>query len=81
MRKPPAVYADIADLEEDDRIDMIGRKVEEQKLTVAFITDADPGKADRYIQKLLTRFPGIEVIGRWPGPVANTISVKVGPKT
>ncbi len=78
MKRP--IYRDIADLEEDDRIDMIGRKVEEQKKTVAFITDSDPGKADRYIRKLLKRFPGIQVLDRIPGPVANTITVKVGPK-
>lgn len=78
MKRP--IYRDIADLDEDDRIDMIGRKVSDQKQVVAFITDSDPGKADRYIEKLLSRFPDIEVLARAAGPVANTITVKVGPK-
>ncbi len=46
-------------------------------LTVAFITDSDPGKADRYISKLLKKFPGLKVLERFDGPVPNTVSVKV----
>lgn len=77
MNKP--VYADIADLEEDRRIDLIGHTVMEHRKTVAFVTDADAGKADRYVTKLQAKFPGIVVIDRFLGPVANTVSVKVGP--
>jgi hypothetical protein len=49
------------------------------KLTVGFITDDDPGKAERYISKLQHGFPGIRVIYKGPGPVAETVLVKVGP--
>ena len=72
-------YKDIANTPEDDRIDTIGRTVMEQKLSVAFIVDSELGKADRYIEKLRKRFPGIVVIGRGDGPVTGTVYVKVGP--
>jgi hypothetical protein len=77
--KPTPFYADIADHEEDARIDIIGSTVMKHRKTVAFITDSDPGKADRYIRKLTERFPGIKILGRFNGPVLNTVSVKVGP--
>lgn len=75
-------YHDIADHDEDTRINMIGRVAMEQKKRVAFVTDDtpdDPGKADRYIAKLQERFPGIRIINRGPGPVANAVYVTVGP--
>jgi hypothetical protein len=74
-------YKDIADDPEDDRITKIGEKVMKERLTVGFITDAEEGKADRYIRKLSERFPGIRVIWRGNGPVAETVLVKVGPPT
>lgn len=80
INSKPLAYADIADNDEDTRIGIIGRTVVEQQKTVAFITDSDPGKAQRYIDKLLSRFPGVEVIASSPGPVPNTVTVKVGPK-
>lgn len=75
-----AIYKDIADHNEDMRIGMIGKAVMAGK-TVAFITDSDPGKADRYIAKLLKRFPGVRIVGRFDGPVENTVTVKVGPNS
>lgn len=72
-------YADIADHDEDTRIDIIGRTVMGQKKTVAFVTDGEPGKAQRYIDKLQSRFPGIRVLEQWNGPVPDTVTVKVGP--
>lgn len=80
MKRPKQpVYADLGDFEEDQRIDAIGHMAMAHGKTVAFVTDADPGKADRYIRKLQERFPGIRVIERFDGPVAGTVSVKVGP--
>jgi hypothetical protein len=69
-------FQDLADSPEDVRIARIGEAAETGQ-TVAFVTDADPGKADRYIQKLLTRFPALEVTDRFDGPVPGTVSVKV----
>ena len=77
MKKP--YFADLADFEEDKRIEMIGHTVMAHKKTVAFVTDSDPGKAERYIDKLKKRFPGIVIVDRFDGPVSNTVTVKVGP--
>ena len=69
-------FRDLADLPEDERIIMIGEAAMTGK-TVAFVTDSDPGKAERYITKLMTAFPKLEVISKSPGPVPDTITVKV----
>ncbi len=74
-------YQDLGDYEEDERIRKIGEKAMNEKLVVGFVTDAESGKADRYIKKLHERFPGIRVIDRGDGPVAETVWVKVGPPT
>lgn len=74
-----AKYIDLGDEAEDTRIDAIG-KAAMAGHTVAFVTDSDPGKADRYIRKLITKFPQLRVIDRFDGPVPNTVSVKVSMK-
>jgi hypothetical protein len=70
-------YQDLGDLQEDARIDQIGQRAMMGGV-IAFVTDADPGKADRYIAKLAAKFPQVKVIERFNGPVAGTVSVKVG---
>ena len=74
-------YRDLYKLSEDERIGKIGEHVVNTGDTVAVVTDADPGKAERYIKKLTTRFPGVIVLGKGPGPVKKTITIKVGPKS
>ena len=74
---PP--FVDIADNDEDRRIEIIGHQVIIHKRTVSFITDDEKDKAERYITKLEARFPGIRVIERGEGPVDKTVWVKVGP--
>ena len=74
-------YADIADFDEGTRIETIGRYVMSHRTEkVAFITDAEPGKADRYIERLKTRFPEIIVFGRSDGPIPTTVTISVGVK-
>src|SRR4051794_22600592 len=70
-------YADLHNLSEDERIDFIGRSVMEgpassgdKPVMNAFVVD-DHAKADRYVQKLKQKFPGIRIIDRFDGPVAN----------
>lgn len=72
-------YRDLADMDEDERILGIGNEVTLGRKTVAFIMDSEPGKADRYIDKLQKRFPGVRILWRGDGPVPNTVAVKVGP--
>ena len=79
MGKPP--FIDLGDCEEDQRIDTIGHQVMVHHRIVGFITDADEGKADRYIRKLKEKFPRIQVLARGNGPVPNAVWIKVGPPT
>jgi|GEM_PF-3298266 len=79
MSDKGTAYVDMGDLDEDSRIDTIGHYVTQYRKTVAFVTDADPGKADRYIAKLKAKFPGIKIVDFINGPVAGTVTVKVGP--
>jgi hypothetical protein len=71
-------FADIADLPEDRRIELIGHRAVDHNETVGFIVE-DNKKADRYIDKLKAKHPNIRLIYRGPGPVPDTILVKVGP--
>ena len=73
-------YRDAYNLPEDVRIDLIGKTAIQQKKLVGFVTDSDPGKADRYISKLLERFPGLEVVSRGSGPVPGAVYVTVQAK-
>jgi hypothetical protein len=69
-------FADLADLSEDTRIDIIGNTASSGAL-VGFVVDDDE-KADRYVKKLRERFK-VSIIDRGAGPVANTVLVRVGP--
>ena len=74
-------YKDLHSENEDERIRQIGEKCMNEKQVVGFMVDndlVDMGKADRYIQKLLERYPGIRV--QFRGPFATGITlVKVAP--
>lgn len=69
-------FADLADLPEDDRIDIIAQAARDGAI-VGFVVEDDQ-KADRYVQKLRER-GRTRIIGRGPGPVENTVLVRVGP--
>ena len=71
-------FLDLYSMSEDERIAQIGLAVLAGR-TVAFVTDDEPGKAERYIEKLTARFPGLRVVSRHAGPLAGTVGVKVGP--
>lgn len=72
-------YADLGDLPENARVDLIAEAVR-QGHTVAFIVD-DNMKADRYVRKLQDLGLTFTVVARGAGPVKDTIAVKVGPVT
>lgn len=71
-------FVDLADREEDFRIDAIGRTVTSGK-TIAFIVE-DHAKAGRYIRKLAKRFPDAEPYETFIGPTSDTVTVKVRPR-
>lgn len=69
-------YADLADLPEDERIPLIGKRAMAGEV-VAFIVDDEDGKLDRYLFKLFTLFPDLILVGKWPGPVEGAVTAKV----
>lgn len=77
------VYADVAALLEDDRIRLIGEatlKLAPGRMSAFLVEDekTEPGKADRYVEKLTKAFPTLEVVDRFPHPVvANVTCVRV----
>lgn len=75
------VAADLHRLSENDRIKLIGQSVMQAPQSSAdppkvtgFVVEND-SKADRYIEKLQKRFPGLRVVDRQP--LAGTILVRV----
>lgn len=77
MSGPPKGFQDLANLPEDDRIRLIAHYVCAHGLTVAVFVDDEPGKPERYTEKL--RAAGAMVLSQEPGPVAKVITLKVGP--
>ena len=66
-------------LPEDERIKLIGEKAVRDKLVVGFFVDDDsiePGKADRYIRKLLERYPELRVVHK-SSTLEGVVLVKV----
>jgi hypothetical protein len=73
----PRGFADLADLPEDERIKFIAHHVLAHGLTVAVCVDDEVGKPERYAEKL--RALGVAVLSQDKGPVANVVTLKVGP--
>ncbi len=70
---------DLHRLQEDERIKLIGASVMDAPLKPvvnAFIVESE-AKADRYVKKLLAKFPGIRIVDRGPGVSPGTIMVRV----
>lgn len=76
-KMPP--FADLHSMPEDDRIALIGKIVTEQKKVIGVALEDDKKKIERYITKMLTRWPGLVVESKTkltPG----TVLIRVGPK-
>lgn len=67
---------------EDMRIDQIGTAAMTLtgERTGAFLTDSEPGKAERYIEKLTQKFPRVRIIRADPGPTPGCVTVIFGIK-
>jgi hypothetical protein len=77
----PIPYADLYNLEEDKRIDLIGHRATDHKEVVGFMVDRDGedrSKGDRYIAKLKAKFPMLTVMWRGDGPVDGVETIKIG---
>lgn len=78
-KKPrrPRGYADLADLQEDERIKIIAQKLREGD-TVAVVVGADSGILERYLQKIKVACGHqVEVEYSGDGPVANSRMLKL----
>ncbi len=71
-------FADLGNLDENQRIALIGDAVMCLGKTCGVVVETDE-KADRYVKKLTDKFPGIVVVARFHGPVKGTVTVKLGP--
>ena len=73
-------FADLYELSEDDRIDLIGRAVTLHKKVTGFIVE-DREKMRRYVDKLKLRYPDAVVSAVMRDvPIKGCITVKMSPK-
>lgn len=68
-------FVDMGDFSEDERIQTIGRTVENAGGIVGFVVE-DDAKADRYIKKLV-KAHAVHVVDRGAGPVKGTVLVRI----
>jgi hypothetical protein len=73
MNKP---YFDLHRIEEDERIQTIGKVVTRSGKSAAVFVDDIPGKPERYTQKLLASFPNLK-IEQLPGPTPGSVMLNV----
>ena len=76
-------YADLADLSEDERIRVIGEyAMAGNQIGVPVDEEGPDGyeKADRYIEKLTSQFPLLEIVRKGAGPVQKTVMFVVRKK-
>lgn len=74
----PEGFADLADLPEDKRIEIIGHTVTVHGKTVAVCVDDVASKVARYVRKL-SAIPGVVVLDQTKGPVKGSVTIRVGP--
>lgn len=72
-------YSDLTNKDEDTRIQLIGTTVVNRRKVCCVCVDDEPDKPERYIRKLKEKFPGIEIIEQFKGPVPGVVTIKVGP--
>lgn len=79
--KRPQGFADLADRDEDSRIKVIGDLAMTGKV-VAFVVDVkgEDGfeNADRYVKKLMAKYPKLHLHFKGIGPTPEMVTVKVG---
>lgn len=73
-------YVDLADLDEDRRIEIIGTTIMQQDgKVIGVCVDAEPkDKADRYVRKLQAKFPEVKLIDISNGPVPGVKLLRFG---
>jgi hypothetical protein len=76
-RSKPYGFADLAGIGEDARIKTIVAHVERTRNTVAVVVDDEPGKPERYAEKLRAAGLVVEILGK--GPAAGMFSLRAKP--
>lgn len=67
-------YHDLSTMREDQRIAVMGQYAMTHDVTVMVTTDAKPvDKLDRYITKMVERFPLLEIVERGDGPTTGVV--------
>ena len=74
----PIPYADLHHLPEDERIKVIAKVVNEQKITTAVMVDDKKSVIERYRTKLIAA--GVVIEKEFKGPVSGVHSFRVKPK-
>jgi len=69
---------DLHRLKEDERIRMIGEAAAGGGTVGVMLEKNEPGKVDRYIKKVLERYPTVCVLERIDGPTSMLVTVKFG---
>lgn len=69
---------DLYRLSEDERVRVIGETASEGKSVGVMFERDQPAKVERYIQKVIVRYPTVCVLERIDGPAAHLVTVKFG---
>lgn len=77
MTRP--VYADLGDQDEDQQIETIARTVNalQPGKVVAVCTDQEEGKLQRYLEKLLAKIPGMDIVDIFDGPTLGIVTARI----
>lgn len=73
-------YADLFELSEDSRIELIGKAATAGNIVGVCLEKAGTKKIERYIKKITTRYPTVTVLDRIDGPTPLVITIKFGPR-
>jgi hypothetical protein len=75
-----ATFVDLYDQAEDQRIETIGKLIMSRRSLCGVCVDDEPGKPERYVKKVLERFPAIELVDQSKGPVEGVVTLRFRPK-
>jgi hypothetical protein len=71
-------YLEMHKFDEDSRIHAAGTAaMMAPGKKVGLITDAEPGKSERYCNKIAAKFPDVKILGVYPGPVEGTVLIAI----
>jgi hypothetical protein len=75
-RKQVMKFSDLSAMPEDKRIKIIADTIHRRRKVCAVLVEDEPGKAERYADKLKAH--GLTIFGTYAGPVDHVITLQVG---